>query len=222
MMSPPTLPRSVNSVFELLAARPGTINRILGVALQEWSFFGGGIDFRTGPDIYGKKETATHYDQRVAKYWKEGLGLNHNGDDGIAWSAAFISYCIHTAGVSDRDFNRAQAHSKYIHRAIKNRIQRVPDAKFVAWRLNEYKPKEGDLVCHWRETVQTYDTAAQNDSFFSHTDFVVYVQPDEIGVIGGNVSDSVTLKILAIDGAGYLKKSGTHLFAVMENRLPVK
>jgi len=41
-------------------------------------------------------------------------------------------------------------------------------------------------------------------------------------VIGGNVSDSVTLTILHPGGAGFLNDNDHHLFAVIENRLPLR
>jgi hypothetical protein len=88
--------------------------------------------------------------------------------------------------------------------------------------MTEYRPKEGDLVCYWRtKHPMSYERAAQERKYEAHTDIVVYVAPDEIGVIGGNVSDSVTLSILRLGGAGFLSKDH-HLFAVMENRLPVR
>ena len=62
----------------------------------------------------------------------------------------------------------------------------------------------------------------KSSQYKSHGDIVVYVRPGEIGVIGGNVSDSVTLKTLKLDSAGYLVDKHDHWFVILENRLPLR
>jgi hypothetical protein len=217
----PHLPRSVASQFELAGARPGTVHCILWTALEEWSFFGGQTQYQ-GYQHRGHREADPGYYQRVGTYWRYGTNQALDGrNTDVPWSATFISYVMRTAGVSTYDFHPATAHSRYIHDAILHRLNGSPANKFVAWRLTEYRPKEGDLVCYWRKHPKTYEQASHERQYESHTDIVVYVAPEEIGVIGGNVSDSVTLSILRLGGAGFLTKDH-HLFAVMENRLPLR
>jgi hypothetical protein len=222
MLMLPHPPRSVTSTLDLLDAAPGTINRILLVAIQEWSYFGGEIMFHGKEVRTGKKETHKGFADRVGEYWRYGTGNRLDGNDtDHPWSATFISYVMRKAGVSDRDFKRAAAHSRYIHRAIQNRINGVVGAAFVGWRLSEYRPKEGDLVCYSRAGAgMTYDKAKSRDAYKSHSDIVVYTRPGEIGVIGGNVDDSVTLKILKTTAGGYLADKKNEWFAILENRLP--
>ena len=62
--------------------------------------------------------------------------------------------------------------------------------------------------------------AAKESKYKAHGDIVVFVRPGEIGVIGGNVGDSVSLKTLKIDGSGYLTDKTQPWFCVLENRLP--
>jgi hypothetical protein len=135
--------------------------------------------------------------------------------------ATFISYVMREAGVTDKQFKRATAHAKYIHFAMQNRA--LPGAAFVGRRLNEYRPKEGDLVCAARDgSGITFDKAVKQDAYKSHSDIVVYVRPGEIGTIGGNVGDSVTLKILTTDPGGFLNDRTAKWFAILENRLPLE
>jgi hypothetical protein len=207
----------------LAGARPGTIHSILWTALEEWSFFGGQIQYR-GYQRRGHREAEAGYYQQVGTYWRFGTNQALDGrNTDVPWSATFISYVMRKAGVSVHDFHPATAHSHYIHDAILHRINGSSENKFVGWRLSEYRPKEGDLVCFTRgDSHMTYDRAARLDAYKSHTDIVVYVAQSEIGVIGGNVSDSVTLKVLRVGGAGFLDQSAGPLFAVIENRLPLR
>jgi hypothetical protein len=228
MLMLPYLPRTVNSQLDLYNSAPGTIHRILLVAVQEWNYFGGHFEDRGKTLRKGHGETETGYDKKVGEYWKVGTGQNLDGDDtGWAWSATFISYVMRKAGVSDRDFRRSIRHSEYIHFALKNRL--AFGAKFVGRRLTEYRPKEGDLICNSRAGAGiTFDKAVTRDSYKSHCDIVVYVRPDEIGVIGGNVGpeadgkQTVGLRTWKLNAGGYLSDKSKAFFAILENKLPLK
>gem|GEM_PF-7009058 len=73
-----------------------------------------------------------------------------------------------------------------------------------------------DLVGYARQDGVGFDTPAP---YNSHTDIVVAVRDGEIDVIGGNVSDSVTLKTLQIDDQGRLTDSSEDWFVVLSNQL---
>lgn len=228
MLLPRHLPAPALGLPGLYGAAPGTIHRILLVALREWSLFGGRTAVYTGgssrPPREGHKENELGYSARVGRYWKFGTGHRFDGDDrDKPWSAAFISFVMRTAGVADKDFRRAPAHAKYIHFALRNRAGNVPGAKFVGRRLAERAPRAGDLVCCSRGKVNTsYEQAVRRDDYESHCDIVLYARPGEIGVLGGNVGDSVTLKVLATDAGGHLIDRHHPWFAVLENRLPLR
>jgi hypothetical protein len=220
----PHPPQSVRSQVDLAFARPGTIHRILWVALQEWSYFGGEVQSHGHTLRGGKHEADAGFYQRVGEYWRYGTGQNLDGrDTDVPWSATFISYVMRKAGVNNKDFPRATAHSKYIHAAIRNRLANGPGAAFVGRRVTEYRPKEGDLVCASRAgSNMTYDKAAKQDAYKSHSDIVVYARPFEIGVIGGNVDDAVTLTIYNLGAGGFLTDKSRQWIAILENRLPLR
>jgi hypothetical protein len=223
MLPLPHITPAVVDLVDLYTSRPGTIHRILYVALQEWSYFGG-TNVTKGHRHTGHKETEKGFYQRIGTYWKYGTGTNLTGKDtDFPWSAAFISFVMRTAGVTHAQFPGATAHSRYIHFALQNRVHNTPGAAFVGRRLTEYKPKVGDLVCTSREGANmTFDKAIKQKDYTSHCDIVVYVWPGEIGTIGGNVSDSVAMKILKIGAGGFLTDKTAPWFAILENRLPLK
>jgi hypothetical protein len=233
MLTLPHLPRTARSELDLANSRPGTVHRILWVAVQEWSYFGGNYDDINfaGIEHSGHVQTDPGYYQRVGEYWKYGSDTQGlDGKDKNYWSATFISYVMRKAGVSDHDFHRSARHSKYIHVAMQNRVRDVAGAKFVGRRLTEYRPKEGDLICNSRSGANiTFDAAINNDDYDGHCDIVIYVRPGEIGVIGGNVSGTsaghrtVGLRTRKLSSGGYLlKRSADPFFAILENRLPLK
>ena len=170
----------------------------------------------------GKQEHARGFHQKVGTYWKLGTGRSYDGQDREhAWSAAFISYVMRMAGIGEDDFERSIRHSHYIHMALQNRVTGVPDAAFVGHRLDEYAPKVGDLVAYSRtDKPMTFTRAVNRQRYKSHSDVVVYTRQGEIGVIGGNVGHSVTLKRVSTDAAGRVDGINFDWFAVLENRLP--
>lgn len=229
MLLPPHFPRSAPSLFPLMTARPGTIHRILYIALREWSYFGGNYESLSGVVVRSHDQSEPGYYKRVGDYWKKGAGVNHDGKDTDPWSAAFVSFVMYSAGVSLHDFLRAQSHSRYIHFALQNRVKNTVGAKFIGRRLTEYRPKEGDLICNTREkSHMTYDKAIKQDGYESHCDIVVFVRPGEMGVIGGNVSGTskghrtVGLRTRKLTSGGYLvNRTSDPFFAILENRLPL-
>jgi len=222
MTTLPFMPPCNVPMDQLIKARPGTINRILFLCLREWNAFGQQVMTGHRKLKRGKLEHARGFSDKVGTYWTLGTGRSYDGTDrDQAWSATFISYVMRMAGVGDEDFERSIRHSEYIHMALQNRVQGVPDAAFVGHRLIEYAPKPGDLVAYSRtDTPMTFERAVGREKYKSHTDICVYTRQGEIGVIGGNVGHSVTLKRVSTDAAGRVNGSHYDWFAVLENRLP--
>lgn len=184
------------------------------IANQEWERFG-----KQTIDIDGKlvqkggQEADDPYYLRVAEYWKNGVGLDLTGKDTHEpWSAAFISWVMKEAGMGDR-FSYSEWHAHYIRNSIQAR--RRGDLSFAYWgyRLSERAPQVGDLVGYARSGGTSYDY--QPAVYPSHTDLVVAVRPQEIEVIGGNVQDSVSKKILKTDSRGLLVDKHNRWFVVM-------
>ncbi len=203
-------------VFLSLAASADNLReRVQKIAHQEWEFFG-----RQQIDIDGKlvrkggQEAEEGFYKRVGTYWKEGCNIDLTGKDTHEpWSAAFISYVMRKAGLGER-FSYSDWHATYIRNSIRYRKANDPNFAFWGYRLEERAPQVGDLVGYARQDGIDFDY--QPVVYKSHTDSVVAVRPGEIDVIGGNVSDSVTLKTLKTDKEGKLIDRHYRWFVVME------
>lgn len=192
----------------------GPYEKALEIANQEWIRFGKqtiGIDGKLLKR--GGREAESGYYLRVADYWKEGVDRDLTGKDTHEpWSAAFISWVMKKAGMGDR-FSYSDWHAHYIRNSIMARRQRDKNFAFWGYRISERAPKVGDLVGYARSGGTSYDY--QPTVYPSHTDLVVAVRPGEIEVIGGNVQDSVTKKILKTDENGLLIDKHHRWFVVM-------
>lgn len=175
-------------------------------AVTQWMRFnrGGGLE-HTSP-----------FFKFIGEFWKAldpGSQLDGRNRDHF-WSAAFISFIVRKAGY--QGFKFSEAHATYIHDAIKKRKANDASAPFWGFRLTEHRPQLGDLVAGWRKIPRTFDNLPQG-FFPSHTDVVVEVRPGEIRTLGGNVAQSVSMKMMQLDGNGFLV--GMQPFAVLRNNL---
>jgi hypothetical protein len=189
----------------LRAVEAPEIERAVSEAIDEWLRFDKGVG----------QEHREPYSSYINQMWTA-RGLPHitGRDREQYWSAAFISFVLENAGYLRTKF--AIQHSVYIHEAIQNRFTQA-NRDFWAYRLSEAKPQVGDIVCGWREYRTTYEEAETDSSFPSHTDIVIGVRDRSIITIGGNVSQSVETKTMALSEQGYLLPGETY-FAVMKNR----
>jgi hypothetical protein len=58
----------------------------------------------------------------------------------------------------------------------------------------------------------------KTEDYESHSDIVVAVRAGAADLIGGNVSDSVTKKTIALDASGRIADKGNLSFCVMKKR----
>lgn len=197
----------------------GFAEQAVQLATTEWVTFGRQAYDIAGHALHiGHKEGEDPWYKRVGDYWREGV---HNDtldgrDHGVPWSAAFISWVMRTAGAGDR-FIYSPQHSVYIYRAIRDLLRKRTEAGYWCYRLNEWKPRPGDIVCWARQAGVDYDHQNGGD-YRGHCDIVVEVGQDAVDVIGGNVGDSVTKRPLALNTAGFLQpvvQGGETLFGVM-------
>ena len=187
---------------------PNAKEVLIAEAVKEW------LRFRRGAG----KETQAPYFSFVGEMW-QALGRNLDGrDTSFFWSAAFISFIVKKAGPAYQGFQFSARHSTYIHDAIVKR-ESGESAPFWGHRLEEYAPKLGDMVAQWRETPRTYEQAREQNVFPSHVDVVVRLTATHAVTIGGNVSNSVSMKeqTYELDDNGFLK-SDARTFSVLENR----
>lgn len=212
------------------ALRYSTRQRVLKTALQEWDFFG-----RQTIRLDGANESIPHvghweddgdpWSTRVNWYWS---AVGQSGLDGFdckePWSAAFISWVMREAGLSASEFPPADAHWNYIRYFIDHAED--SDAAYVSHRINDYPPKPGDLICATRGNhgfIPVYDQApgvVLSGHSKLHCDIVVERNGNSLGVIGGNVRNSVSKTTIPLKANGLLQPTERRpWFVVLESRL---
>ena len=217
------LPPYVRRPFEVFSRA-----NVVGIALREWRAFGSLVnDDPPGEDpprsIRPDKQPGLW--QRVADYWwsSQDQGApegewsslyNQNGTvyggNAPAWSAAFISYVMRTAGAGNR-FPYTPLHADYINAAARN------EGILHAEPPGTYPPAPGDLICLGRlnaRKLQFEDLPAPR--FFGHCDVVVDAVPGQLSVVGGNVVGSVTMKHVPTTPQGMLAGPG----GIVDTRYP--
>jgi len=202
--SPPTASRKVSMVL---------------IAVQEWARFGKQtitypLDGPPKLEQLGIRERDAP--ERINVYWRAVDKPDRSGLDDVAWSAAFISWVVASAGVPRDLFCPDQRHTIYVERLVAR--ARAPGAVLIAHRPGDYAPKVGDLVCASRNNGGT--TLDNLNRGPGHCDIVVELRPGEVHTIGGNVQDSVSRSIFPLSAAGLMTPlRGRPFFAVIENRL---
>jgi hypothetical protein len=169
------------------------------------------------------KENVAPFSGFVGEMWRA-LDINNldGTDRDVPWSAAAISFMVRSAGAAYSKFQFAAAHSKYVHQAIRARINGDKTVPFWGFRLNEMRPQIGDIVARDNPDfapVVTFDVAAQLDSYRSHSDVVVHIDSEHqrLLAIGGNVSDSVSISVYDLAPGDFLADT-QHTFALLHNR----
>lgn len=101
---------------------------------------------------------------RVLEYFaKIGQGWVH--EDSVAWCAAFVGFCLETAGIASTKALNARS--------------------YLQWGKPTTTPKLKDLVVFWRISPH---------SAFGHVAFFIRQQGQYVWVLGGNQSDSVCIE----------------------------
>lgn len=101
---------------------------------------------------------------QVLKYFSK-VGQNWVKDDATAWCAAFVGYCLETAGIPSTKALNARSYLK--------------------WGKPSITPKIGDIAVFWRISPS---------SAFGHVAFFIRQSGAYIWVLGGNQSDSVCIE----------------------------
>jgi hypothetical protein len=217
---------------------PFSRDAAVAIALREWRLFGQRVaDPQADAARTVKPEREQGLWQRVGEYWWLGMNAGsaesawtgkHDGsgaifppgaDGDFAWSAAFISYVFRIAGAGRR-FPYSADHADYINAARRVSLGLTADWLVSAERVVDYAPRPGDLVCFGRGAARglRFDDLPTPGLFTSHCDIVVDVTvPGRIGVIGGNVEDSVTMNFVPVTASGML---ATPDGAVVDTRFP--
>jgi Uncharacterized protein conserved in bacteria (DUF2272) len=225
--------------FAQVPYEPFTRAEAVAIAEQEWRLFGQRVD-----DNPPKTESEPGSDddlgrlpglwERIGEYWWLGqdsqrresawTGMHDAAgeqfdparDDYYAWSAAFISYVMRTAGAGAR-FPYAPSHSAYINIGRQMQLGRTSGWAIVAERLDQYAPLPGDLICFSREKRRLKLDGLPKRHFAGHCDIVVTREQQQITVVGGNVDHAVTMKHVPVTPTGQLADAGG---AVLDARYP--
>ena len=88
------------------------------------------------------------------------------------------------------------------------------EANYVAYRHFEKQAEVGDLVCYSR--MAKTDLYDETSSYKSHCDIVVKKNSNNVEVVGGNVSNGVTKKIVSTTDGKILDQS-KRWFAIIKN-----
>jgi hypothetical protein len=207
------------------------VDQILRVAEDEWDFFGKQTvvidDTHESMPLVGKwEDDGETWANRVNVYWRSvGKPRLDGYDCKQPWSAAFISWVMQTAGLTDSEFPPSDAHWNYI-RYFAGNHQAM--AAFIPHKINDYTPRPGDLICATRGNsgfIPVYDAMDTGSVLMGHTklhcDIVTDVRGNQLEALGGNVRNSVTKSTIATSPNGRLKPSERRpWFVVLENRLP--
>lgn len=158
------------------------------------------------------KETDEAMYSRLKRYWANvGWDESRWTPSSVPWSASFISSIMKESGAKG-DFEYSASHSVYILQAIKNKKENNKNP-FKGHKASDVAVRRGDIICSARNNSSAnYDSTSRYDS---HCDLVVDVKKGMVEAIGGNVSNSVTMKEIAIDSKGKLKDP--KYFVVIKN-----
>lgn len=205
------------------------VDQILRTAEAEWDFFGKQSviidDTHESIPLVGKwEDDGETYANRVNVYWRSvGKPKLDGYDCKQPWSAAFISWVMKTAGLTESEFPSSDAHWNYIRYFTENQGL----AAFTPHKITEYAPRPGDLICATRGNsgfIPVYDQMDTSSVLMGHTklhcDIVTAVQGTQIDALGGNVRNSVSKSTISMGPNGKLKPSERRpWFVVLENRL---
>jgi hypothetical protein len=209
--------------FQWSPNQPFSRAAIVAISLREWKLFGSPVNDDDHLN-WDKPERNEGLWQRVGEYWFVGMNPGapesrrtgkHDEygrefrpeDDGeYAWSAAFVSYVMRTAGAG-KAFPYSPDHATYINAAKRMTLGTDRGWLVTAERPEAYAPVAGDLICYGRDNAASlrYDDLPTAGLFPSHCDIVV--DPRKAGVIsviGGNVADTVTLQHIPVTPDGKL------------------
>ncbi len=193
--------------------------RIAAIACQEnQAWFRPFIDAdgRAGGQAVYEAENDTLSDgasawRKVATYWR-GSGLAAGCTNEIAcrnfvvdtpWSAAFVSWVMRRAGVAD--FAASARHVDYVRTAWRQPTRNP----YLLASPSEATPAAGDLLCYVRANTRVLGHGGLigrldgNGGLAMHCDIVVAAVPGDMAwLVGGNVQQAVTLRMLRLDAQG--------------------
>lgn len=132
------------------------------------------------------------------------------------WSAAFVSWVMRQAGLPG--FNSSASHVSYVRDAYRKPL----DNAYQVQDPRSGKPAVGDMMCSVRSSGRIYGfgdlanmlSMPSNDGLAMHCDIVVGVTPGNMAyLVGGNVQQAVTLRMLRLAPSGNFANLQTRTLA---------
>lgn len=198
-------------------------DRVAAGAWREWKRYGGNIldyggrNSRNG----GGHESREPLASRIGAYWRAAGHPEWDGRADKPWSGAFVSWVVKDAGINGRDFRPAGRHAEYMKAMLDLQIAGQP-GRYVVKDWRDVAPKSGDLVCAGTRAASHRDARALRaaaDREVTHCDVVIDNRNGRLRVVGGNVSDSVSMSFFPTDSSGRLQPvRGRPWFAVVDKR----
>lgn len=121
------------------------------------------------------------------------------------WSAAFVSWVMRRAGLPG--FRGSASHVSYVRDAYRNPTQ----SPYLIHDPRATKPATGDLLCYVRVASRVYGfgdlatlLSSSDGGLNMHCDIVVGTRVGQLAyMVGGNVAQAVTLRMLRLSPNGY-------------------
>ncbi len=186
------------------------------IAHQEFDDFGGIPE--TDPRLR-KRVNETYLKKLKQADPNDVLGWNEVEDiSRWAWSAVFVSWCLLHAGARNAEFDFSKRHAMFIKQTIGNALASA--GVFRGRKIEDYKPKVGDLICaNAAGGTKTYNQAANQNSYSSHSAIVVEIRPGAAITIGGNEGNTIDKRQHTLSTAGFVvQRSPDPYICVIENR----
>lgn len=178
--------------------------RLIDLAIQEWRAFDGQIVRFEGEreriDPVGLWEDSRSGSALVAKYWRAVAKPWAGTDCDKPWSAAFVSWVVREAGIPERSFPGGALHADYL-RAIAGHSNGA-DKRFRLRDPASYAPRPGDLICAPRGGSRPARFDQIDPEAPMHCDIVISNENGQLDSIGGNVRNSVSRTLRAVDATG--------------------
>jgi hypothetical protein len=198
-----------------------SVAAILAAAVKEWEFWG-----NSTPGHVAHKDTELAFATYVVDAYCKPLSVSTSASEVSSqtffWSAVAVSFFLKQAGVKSSEFTFSARHSVYIREAIKARNDQDKSKAYWGFRLSEPEAvvEPGDIIGRGRTSGMTFAQAQalfdRHDDYEGHSDVVVAVKAGVAELIGGNVSNTVMRRTIALDRRGKVADKASLAFVVMK------
>lgn len=202
---------------------PPPSDRVASAAWHEWKRYGGNVIDYGGRNSRngGGHENREPLASRIGTYWRAAGHPEWDGRSDKPWSGAFVAWVAKDAGINSSDLRPAGRHAEYMKAMLDLQLAGRP-GRYVVRDWRDASPKSGDLICAGTRATGHRDARALRaavDREVTHCDVVIDNRNGRARVVGGNVSDSVSMSFFPTDSSGrLLPVRGRPWLAVVDRR----